>query len=140
MLDLIISIFRRKLKLEHESVKFVQHDDKWNLLSDSLRDKPLHVESHAFDTVNDDDGTIAHPEACCDLIREARMPRRVHKVEHVAFLPRVLHQDSQWGTLQADLPADFIPPIVSPLVFAIQVPNVASLWRFVRLLHYHVAK
>ena len=86
MLDLVVSIFRWELQLEHESVKFVQHDDKWNLLPDSLRDKSLHVESHTFDTVDDDDGTIAHPEARSDLIREARMSRRVHKVEHVAFL------------------------------------------------------
>ena len=86
MLDLVISIFGREFKLEHESVEFVQHDDKWNLHPDGLRDEPLHVESHTFDTVDDDDGTIAHPEARCDLVGEARMPRRVHKVEHVAFL------------------------------------------------------
>ena len=86
MLDLIVCILRRELQLEHESVKFVQHNDKWNLFSDSLSDKPLHVESHALDTVNDDDGSIAHPEARCDLVGEAGMPRRVHEVEHVAFL------------------------------------------------------
>ena len=86
MLYLVVGIFGWELQLEHESVEFVQHDDKWNLLPDSLRDKSLHVESHTFDTVDDDDGTIAHPEARSDLIREARMSRRVHKVEHVAFL------------------------------------------------------
>ena len=63
----------------------------------------------------------------------------VHEVKQVGLLPPILHYHGEWGAFKTNLAADFIPPVICPLVLSVQIPTLAA-WCLMRLLDNHVAE
>ena len=81
--EVTVGLFRGKVELEQHAVELVAVHHRLDTLGKSLAQHSLGLDSHTFDAVNDDKGTVSHTQGGGDLRGEVNVTGGVDQVDEV---------------------------------------------------------
>ena len=91
VLQLIVSVLGRQLKLQDQAIELVQEHDNWLLEAHGFFNKPVDIKRHALYAINNQQHSICQTQRRTHLITEAGVARCINEVEQVVFTARIGH-------------------------------------------------